>query len=563
MRSLLRRVPLATLALAVLLAPPAAAHDHGGKRLDKIRHFVVIYQENHSFDNLYGGWEGVDGLARAPAARTTQVNQAGTPFTCLLQNDVNLTSPPLSPTCADATTSTPFTSHFTNAPFRIEDFIGPMDTTCPPPGVFAPNGVLKGSGLPGGCTRDLVHRFYQEQYQLNGGRQNRYVTGSDAVGLTMGHYDTRKLPIYTYLHQHGHPNYAISDRFFQAAFGGSFLNHQWLVAAASPVFPNALSDGSADDLHSTVDDNGMPTSYPLYAATRTVKDGALTVQCSSPHPAGLACGDYAVNTIQPFYQPFAPGTADARRLPPQTHATIGDRLSGKGIDWAWYSGGWSNADGDVGGPGWTNGTTPGTCTDPDTAAGAVYPNCPNKLFQYHHQALNYFKAYAPGTQARRKHLRDEDEFEDLAADSRRHCELKPVSLIKPIGAENEHPGYASEHDGSDHLVDLLTAVERSKCAKDTMVIVTYDEFGGQWDHVPPPGQGSTTPGTHDNMGPSTRIPALTIAPGLHRSFSVDHASHDTTSIMATIEHRFGLRPVTARDAHVQDLSTVFRHHHHH
>jgi phospholipase C len=90
-----------------------------------------------------------------------------------------------------------------------------------------------------------------------------------------------------------------------------------------------------------------------------------------------------------------------------------------------------------------------------------------------------------------------------------------------------------------------------------MVVVTYDEFGGQWDHVPPPGQGATTNGPHDEMGPSTRIPALTIAPGLRHSFSVDHASHDTTSIMATIEHRFGLRPVSPRDARVQDLSTVF------
>ena len=69
-------------------APPAAAHGHHGKRLDKIRHFVVVYQENHSFDNLYGGWEGVDGIADAPTARTTQVSQAGTPFQCLLQNDV-------------------------------------------------------------------------------------------------------------------------------------------------------------------------------------------------------------------------------------------------------------------------------------------------------------------------------------------------------------------------------------------------------------------------------------------------------------------------------------------
>jgi phospholipase C len=59
------------------------------------------------------------------------------------------------------------------------------------------------------------------------------------------------------------------------------------------------------------------------------------------------------------------------------------------------------------------------------------------------------------------------------------------------------------------------------------------------------------------MGPGTRVPALTIAPHLRQPFSVDGASHDTTAIMATIEHRFGLRPVTARDAAVQDLSTVF------
>src|SRR5207302_1752130 len=83
--------------------------------------------------------------------------------------------------------------------------------------------------LSGGCTRDIVHRFYQEQYQLNGGNQNRYTTGSDAVGLTQGYYNTRTLPIYTYLHGDDHPKYAIADNFFQAAFGGSFLNHQWLI----------------------------------------------------------------------------------------------------------------------------------------------------------------------------------------------------------------------------------------------------------------------------------------------------------------------------------------------
>ena len=535
-------------------APAAASggrgHGHGG--LQKIRHFVVIYEENHSFDNLYGGWERVDGLDNADPAHTTQVSQAGSPYQCLLQNDVNLTSPPLTPDC----TSTEPASHFSNAPFQIDDYIAPEDTTCPAPGVSAPNGVLKGSGLPGGCTRDLVHRFYQEQYQLDGGKQDRYVTGSDAVGLTMGTYDTRALPIYEYLHGRHHPDYAISDRFFQASFGGSFLNHQWLVAAATPTFYGAVTDGGANDLHSQVDANGMPNTYPLYTPIGTVKDAALTVPCASTHPAGLACGDSAVNTIQPPYQPYAPGTAVEKRLPPQTGATIGDRLSEKGVDWAWYSGGWSNANGDQQAPGWTNGTGT-TCTDPETAANAVFPNCPNKLFQYHHQPLNYYASFAPGTSARRRHLRDEEEFEGLAARSRRRCRIKPVSLIKPIGAENEHPGYASEHTGSDHLVELLQSVRRSACAKDTMVIVTYDEFGGQWDHVPPPGQGATTPGPHDDMGPSTRIPALTIAPGLRRRFTVDHASHDTTSIMATLEHRYHLRPVAQRDRDVRDLSTVF------
>ena len=51
----------------------------------------------------------------------------------------------------------------------------------------------------------------------------------------MGHYDTKSLPIYQYLHAAGAPNYVIADHFFQAAFGGSFLNHQYLVAARAPI----------------------------------------------------------------------------------------------------------------------------------------------------------------------------------------------------------------------------------------------------------------------------------------------------------------------------------------
>jgi phospholipase C len=85
-------------------------------------------------------------------------------------------------------------------------------------------------------------------------------------------------------------------------------------------------------------------------------------------------------------------------------------------------------------------------------------------------------------------------------------------------------------------------------AKDTLVVVTYDEFGGQWDHVSPP--------VVDKWGPGTRIPALVLSAGMVKS-GVDHTQYDTTSIMATIEHRFGLQPVSSRDAAVNDLSSVF------
>ena len=567
-------VPGVLASLLALTALPAAGASPAKSALGQINHIVVIYQENHSFDNLYGTWERVNGLSRAASANTVQLGQGGAPYTCLKQNDVNLATPPQPATCSDTTTPTPFSSNFTNQPFNIDDYIQRTDTTCPKPGVFAANGVAKGFGLPGGCTEDLVHRYYQEQYQLNGGLQNRYVTGSDAIGLTMGVYKTANLPIYQYLHEPGHPQYAISDKFFQAAFGGSFLNHQWLIAAATPVFAGALNDASSNDRHSVVDANGMPSNYPLYNSPlgSQVKDFNLTASCAPPlgrpaTPAGVKCGDFAVNTTQPWFQPYAPtgaNSSDARRLPALNTPTIGDELNAQGVDWAWYAGGWSNADGRVDDPGWspTNGRT--SCDPSITASGATAPYCPDKLFQYHHQPFNYFSAYGfvggasngEETVLRQRHLRDEQEFLSLAGQSTAECQLKPVSFVKPIGAENEHPGYTGESQGSGHLVDLLKAIEGSACRNDTLVISTYDEFGGSWDHVTPPGQGGSG-GAADEWGPGTRIPALVISPFLKGDFVVDRAPHDTTSILATIEHRFGLPALGSRDAAVRDLSSVY------
>ena len=125
---------LALLGMA-LLAPPAVASGRGhqdGGGLRKVDHFVVIYEENHSFDNLYGGWERVNGLRDADARTPVRSTRPARRTSACSQNDVNLTSPPLSARCAN--TAPAFNSHFFNEPFRIDDYIAPEDTTCPAPG---------------------------------------------------------------------------------------------------------------------------------------------------------------------------------------------------------------------------------------------------------------------------------------------------------------------------------------------------------------------------------------------------------------------------------------------
>lgn len=510
--------------------------------LNRVQHFVIIYQENYSYDSLYGGWEGTDGWLNTTGRYFPQQGQDGKAFKCLHQVAPMLASPPLAATCHD--TGHDIHSAFSNEPFPVDVWYPENLPTCP-------------EGKPGGCTPDLVHSFYTEQYQIHDGAMDRFATGSDASGLAMGHYQTHRLPVYRYLHQPDHPHYVIFDRWFQAAFGGSFLNHQWLIAATTPFFAGAEQSGDRD-LHSRVDSSGMSIKTPLYHPLTDVRAGLLTARCDAVDRLDIACGDFAVGSVQPWFQPYRPGTPDWMRLKPLRHPSLADRLLAAGISWAWFSGGWSNASGAVGQPGWSNGEGP-RCSDPSTMAGAVYPYCPDRSFQFHHQPFNYFALLDPstaqGSRLRQEHLRDEQDFISRLDKSTMDCQLPAVSFVKPLGIENEHPGYASEYRGSRHLVSLIDKVESSVCAADTVVMVTYDEFGGYWDHVAPPGQGHPHP-LADEWGPGTRIPALMISPLLPEPFAVDSDVRDSTTILATLEHRFGLSPLGRRDAVVRDLSAA-------
>jgi acid phosphatase len=151
-------------------------------------------------------------------------------------------------------------------------------------------------------------------------------------------------------------------------------------------------------------------------------------------------------------------------------------------------------------------------------------------FQAHHQPFNYFARYAPGTAEREQHLKDYDE---LAAGIDKG-DIPQVVFYKPQGSLNQHPSYTDVWSGDQHIAALLARIKASPIWSSTVVIVTYDENGGFWDHVAPP--------KGDRWGPGSRIPAIIVSPFAKKGY-VDHTQYDTTSIIKFITRRFALEPL--------------------
>jgi phospholipase C len=144
---------------------------------------------------------------------------------------------------------------------------------------------------------------------------------------------------------------------------------------------------------------------------------------------------------------------------------------------------------------------------------------------------NYFAAMAPGTAARDQHLKDGglDGVEFIKAVDA--GSLPAVTFYKPQGNLNEHPGYAEIVSGDHHIADVIAHLQKSPQWPHMLIVVTYDENGGFWDHVAPP--------KADRWGPGSRVPAIIISPFAKRHH-VDHTQYDTTSILRFIVRRFNL-----------------------
>ncbi len=467
-----------------------------------IHHVVVLYAENRSFNNLFVDFPGLaQPLSELPVSSTRQRDRDGSLLTTL------------PPVWGGMVPQTQVVDHRT---YKLDEHA----ITGLPNQPFALR-TVDGAALPHGVvTRDLVHRFYENQLQINGGSNDGFVAWGNTGAMTMGHYadGAFNLRLWQLARQ-----YTLCDNFFMGAFGGSFLNHQYLVAAQPPYYPGA--DTGNARLHIAVLEGADPTGIRRKLAA----DSPRSAMHGPAKPASadtLTPDFWVVNTMGPAYAPaFNPDPhnvllADAsshNTLPAQTHTTIGDALSAADIDWAWYAGGWQLA---LDGKG---------DSDPDT-----FPSVPN--FQPHHQPFNYFRQFAPGTAARKQHLRDGG-FGETARSNHflaaiESGSLPPVTFYKPQGNLNMHAGYSDVNAGDRHLARMVDALQKSPQWAHMLVVITVDENGGWWDHVAPP--------KGDRWGPGTRIPTLVISPLARKGF-VDHTIYDTGSILRFITRRFALQ----------------------
>ncbi|MBU2733552.1 hypothetical protein HF641_12560 [Acidithiobacillus ferridurans] len=120
-----------------------------------------------------------------------------------------------------------------------------------------------------------------------------------------------------------------------------------------------------------------------------------------------------------------------------------------------------------------------------------------------------------------------------------------LGYLKASASHNEHPADSAPRRGMDYVQGILNSLAKSPTRPHTLVLITYDEGCGFWDHVPP--------SARDDFGPGTRVPTRLVSAWTHPGY-VDHRIVDTTSILRLIETRFQLPPLNERDAAAYTLT---------
>jgi phospholipase C len=245
-----------------------------------------------------------------------------------------------------------------------------------------------------------------------------------------------------------------------------------------------------------------------------------------------------------IYEPTALGSkceTPSSTMTPMSFSTstIADLLVAHGVGWAWYAGGYKAM----------------KDANPQTASQCPAPpaDCTVGLRSYpcDYDVSDVPFAYFPSTQDVPGQMRDFDtEFAaDLAAGT-----LPPVAFVKPVGYKTEHPGLGiTISAGVSFVKGVVDAVAASPLASSTLVLFTYDEGGGFFDHVAPPPDSAV-----DHQPYGTRVPLLAIGPFAKTNY-VSHVTMEHSSIVKFIEWNWlggTTGQLMGRDATVNNLGDL-------
>ncbi|WP_414167699.1 phospholipase C [Streptoverticillium reticulum] len=459
-----------------------------------VRHLVVVYDENISFDHYF---------ATYPHAANTD----GTSFT--------------------ATRGTP--ARVDN--LRTAGLLRRNPNQYPP----------RRLGPDRAMTCDQNHSYSPEQYAANGGRADRYVQYTETStcsgplygepGLVMDYYDGNTVTALWNYAQH----YSMSDRFFGTVYGPS-----------TPGAVNLVS-GQTHGVIST--DPASGTEYPRQ--THTPDRSAVTV----PDAKGVGT---LTEDPDPAYDDCSGNDHTARSaLAALTGRNVGDLLNAKGVTWGWFQGGFRPStawDGKSGHYARCSGTAHANVG----GARVIDYSPHHAPFQYYRSTANPHhlppaSVAEIGHGGRANHAYDLADFDAALRAGR----LPAVSFLKAPAYQDGHAGYSDPLDEQHFLVEWINKIQSGPQWRDTAVVVAYDDSDGWYDHVyakPLNGSrirskaaggrptdasacqnGPTPVGRFaGRCGPGPRLPLLVISP-YSKPGTVDHTPTEQTSILRFIE----------------------------
>jgi phospholipase C len=333
-------------------------------------------------------------------------------------------------------------------------------------------------------TNNPIHRFYHMQRQY----------GPGADGLSMGEWvaeGTSGGGTMGYYEHEAIPaqwqlaqEFVLLDRYFQGIHGGSLPNHFYLISGTLPRWSSA----------------------PLAFRAQGVGPDGRVARDGDVDPDGNV-----VNNLDP---PYPPQRVSRILAEPQTAPTIADRLEAAHVSWTWYATGWG--------------------AGADAVEAGLVP---------HHNPFQYVKRVMETT-AGRAHIQDASRFSAALRDGT----LPSVAWVKPHGKDNAHAVSSTVGAGDRWIATMVRQIMASPYWPRVVIVITYDEGGGWFDHVRPP--------VLDRFGLGTRVPALVVSPYARRGY-VAHRTYDHASILKLIEWRFDLAPLTERDRQANAFLDAF------